>query len=426
MSLGNYLFWPVYCFVYILPYIVLAFYIMDVEKYRKQALWVLIGCALIFGSLKFWPYAINPEAPGIQEYWISSVAHAMGSFAILGVFAYTTDEFFPRLFVKIDIYCDVVSTIAYAIYVPVEKVIFNTFDIQVTAPDLEGASKFVDIWLAIPYVWTVVCMVILYLVLGKKIDWLLKKIPDVICTIIFLGTFCGFIVSMATFGQSIPGFDRAYGQWNSVVALNKFFIVVGCIMILAIVMFTYSNRRYVNNMRLETSMQYEYYRNVAAVHNEVRGLRHDIANHINAMSYARNVDEDRYEQKLIAKCEDIRNNLVAQRKWTEINSQVLSKRELYELNQYVREVANKYAGDVDAETFTVTNDGEYERISVSIRTKKGKAFALKRNQTYELIKTMIKQHGGRINWQKNSVGLLLNIIIPMPTEIIDESEKTNE
>lgn len=426
MSLGNYLFWPVYCFVYILPYFVLAFYVFDIKKYRKQAAWLFIGCALLFGSIEFLSYAPIATDFEIQNYWIHKIAHAMGTFVILGVFAYTTDEFFPRLFIKIDIYCDVVSTIAYAIYVQIEKMIFNTFDIQATAPDLEGASKLVDIWLAVPYVWNVVCMVILYLVLGKKVDWLVKKIPDAICTIIFLGTFCGFIVSMATFEQTIPGYDRAQGQWNSIVLFNKFFIVVGCIMILAIVMFAYNNRRYVSNMRLETSMQYEYYKNVAAVHNEVRSLRHDIANHINAMSYASNVGEEHYEQRLIAKCEDIRNNLAAQRKWAELNSQILSKRELYELDQYVREVANKSVGNMDAGTFAVTDDGEYEYISVNIPTNKGKVFALKRNQTYSLIKMMIKQRGGSINWQKNSEELLLNIIIPMPTDITDESEKTNE
>ena len=213
--------------------------------------------------------------------------HSMHTFILLTIIGVFGTGYFPRNFLSTEIYYDLLS----AIPIMPMFVITDLLQQRFLPP---GTERYIDC--PAGCVISVICGVIgflqifaLYYLLGKKINALLRKIPDSICLFLFLGSFAGFIIKQVLLLKT-----NTYYMDNPVTLhyVSTVSFTFNCALILAssliIILLSFTalqSRRLQYVQSLENSMLLSYYTNIAALHSSIRGMRHDLSNHLAAFSF---------------------------------------------------------------------------------------------------------------------------------------------
>lgn len=220
-------------------------------------------------------------------------------------------------------------------------------------------------------------------------------------------------------------------------------------------------------------MLLDYYNNVSSLHSSIRSMRHDLSNHLAALSFMRmgenaagpdrqtlmstsgvageseetggctppvipgdsNDSRDAYRRSLLDACSEIDRQIAAQTAWSQIDTDTLSSREKYEIHHYVTTVMQKHQIPASALCITTeTGDGSTEislRIdagpkdtsnlavspaaaadaATSHRPKPLRLPLLRHGTMFRLIKLIAQSHGGDAVWIKDRDGYALVVAI---------------
>lgn len=216
-------------------------------------------------------------------------------------------------------------------------------------------------------------------------------------------------------------------------------------------------------------MLLDYYNNVSSLHSSIRSMRHDLSNHLAALSFMSmgesaadpdrqtlmstsgvageseetggctppvipgdsNDSRDAYLRSLLDACSEIDGQIAAQTAWSQIDTDTLSSREKYEIHHYVTTVMQKHQIPASALCITTeTCDGSTEislRIdagpkdtsnlavppaaaadaATSHRPKPLRLPLLRHGTMFRLIKLIAQSHGGDAVWRKDRNGYAL-------------------
>ena len=265
----------------------LVFQCIGVKNRRKLCFWLIVIYTMIFRSATFVIETIPAYETSTTLQFAHMMIHAMHTFILLTIIGIFGTGYFPRNFISTEIYYDLLS----AIPIMPMFVITDLLQQRFLPPSTE---RYIDC--PAGCVISVICGVIgflqifaLYYLLGKKINALLRKIPDNICLFLFLGSFAGFIIK-----QTLLLKTNTYYMDNPVTLhyVSTVSFTFNCALILAsaliIILLTFTalqSRRLQYIQSLENSMLLSYYTNIASLHRSIRGMRHDLSNHLAALSF---------------------------------------------------------------------------------------------------------------------------------------------
>ncbi len=332
---------------------------------------------------------------------------------------------------------------------------------------------------------SVICMFIgllqvpaFYYLFGKKVNDLLRRIPDNVCLFLFLASFAGFVTKQIlllktnTYHIDNPAtlsyFKIATFDCNCALILAT----VAVIMLLVFTAFQSRRLQYIQS--LENRMLLDYYTNASSLHSSIRSLRHDLSNHLTALSFMENAADPcrqaltstsdvpaaaevsggctppddpgaAYRASLLGICDSISAQTAQQTAWQQIETDRLSSREKYEIYHYIMTVMQRHRIPASALSISIGAYGNVIEISCAIRSGAGTAptgagsiesgaysaknstglppvgaarqkplriLLLRHDMMFRLIKIIASSHGGSATWKRSGSIFSLSLTIP--------------
>ncbi len=415
------------------------------ERYRRPCFWLIIIYSMIFYIAEDVIYYLPEYVNSLPLQTAHSLIHAVNTFIMFGICGVCGSGYLPRNFIKAEIYYDLLSTIPVMPMFLVAGILKRIF-----LPP--GTTVYTDY--PAGYVITSVCTVIglfqviaLYYLCGRKIDMLLQKIPDKVCLIFFMLTFFAFVTKEAVLLKTGTYYyanspDITYMvKCTFLCAVALFYMTILFIIMLLLTTINYRRLQYLQS--LENSMLLGYYTSVSALHNSIRSLRHDLSNHLAALSFMENSapaasqaamdDADMpgssgaaasYRSSLLDICDEINAEMKKQISWQQIQTDLLSSREKYELYHCIMTVIKKHRlpesalcissaayGNVTEIRFAVREDTAPENEQTS-RSRPLHLLTLRHGMLFYMIKTIARAHNGHAVWKRNGSTFMLSLTLP--------------
>ncbi len=418
-------------FTYITVYTVFQeFLIMKLYKVnekRRQCAVIVFIYTVLFLTLEYHLGTIAIVSQAKSDILIYNICHMIYTFVTITVIGIYAEGFLPRNFIKIFLYYDVLTTLTYGLIIMnLMHLLFEPEQIQGSIYNIESLDQYpiiLENWIQLLLV-----LVITYAV-NKKVDMLIKKIPDKICIVILGVSFITYIVKITVSvlnAEFIAEIQEKYDRINmeSMISYAIFLVILMIGIGAAILMMSKSRKQYERIIIMETELQREYYRSVADISRNIRELKHDIANHIIVLTSSQNeirsVKNEEYRSHLVDICERINNNVEKQLAWRSIRSGELSDREKYEIFRYISDISTRYRtvlGKAKIENITCEKETSaagspiHTKISIEFRISKLKALLIKRSDMYILIKDIVEINKGNIKWNRENKNALLEIEI---------------
>ena len=415
-----------------------VFKCVGVKEHRKLCFWLIVIYTMIFDSATTTIEILPLYQTSSMLQAAHLMIHAVNTFILFTIVGVFGNGYLPRNYLLAEIYYDFLST------VPIMPMFVITDLLQQRFLPPGATDRYIEY--PAGCVISVICMLIgllqepvFYYLFGKKVNDLLRKIPDNVCLFLFLAAFVGFITKQVLLLKTNTYYI------NNPATLSYFRIATfdcNCALVLATVaviillVFTaFQNRRLQYIQSLENRMLLDYYTSVSSLHRSIRSLRHDLSNHLAALSFIASGENaadpcqqalmstsgipvaaempgasgtvDRsgcsdafkvpcasetsfseasevpggctppgdpgaaYRASLLGICDSISTQMRRQTAWQQIETDRLSSREKYEIYHYMMTVMDKHRIPASALSISIGAYGSVTEIAFSIRSGAG-------------------------------------------------------
>ncbi len=268
-----------------------VFKCVGVKEHRKLCFWLIVIYTMIFDSATTTIEILPLYQTSSMLQAAHLMIHAVNTFILFTIVGVFGNGYLPRNYLLAEIYYDFLST------VPIMPMFVVTDLLQQRFLPPGATDRYIEY--PAGCVISVICMFIgllqepaFYYLFGKKVNDLLRKIPDNVCLFLFLASFAGFVTKQILLLKTNTYYI------NNPATLSYFRIatfdcncslVLATIAVIILLVFTaFQNRRLQYIQSLENRMLLDYYTNVSSLHSSIRSLRHDLSNHLTALSFMEN------------------------------------------------------------------------------------------------------------------------------------------
>ncbi len=404
-------------------FVILKLY--KVNEKRKKCFIIIFIYTMFFLSLEYYIGIILSQNPNEINALVYNICHMIYTFVTIAVIGTFAEGFLPRNFIKLFLYYDVLTTLTYGLILSkIVPYIFEPEQISISIYEVDSLYQF-PVFLE-NYVQIILIMIITYVINGK-VDALIKKIPDKVCILVLAVAFGSYIFKIISYvmnPEMIYGGDQKYenSRLESVTAYVVFLLILIICIAAMIFLLIRSRRRYEKILMMEMALQDEYYKTVADISRSIREIKHDMSNHIIVLSSLKNDETDlhteEYKSHLLQQCDNIRSAIEEHLEWRKIKSEGLSDREKYEVFKYISEAAAKYESKepvIGIENLSMRGEEQHKdvristKVSVEFGISKLRAFLIRRNDKYMLVKNIVERNEGSIKWIINENNALMEI-----------------
>ena len=383
-----------------------VFKCVGVKEHRKLCFWLIVIYTMIFDSATTTIEILPLYQTSSMLQAAHLMIHAVNTFILFTIIGIFGNGYLPRNYLLAEIYYDFLST------VPIMPMFVVTELLQQRFLPPGATDRYIEY--PAGCVISVICMFIgllqepvFYYLFGKKVNDLLQKIPDNVCLFLFLASFVGVVTKQILLLKTNTYYI------NNPATLSYFRIatfdcncalVLATVAVIVLLVFTaFQNRRLQYIQSLENRMLLDYYTNVSSLHSSIRSLRHDLSNHLAALSFISSgesaADPCRqalmntsdasvatevsggctppddpgaaYRASLLAICDGISTQMTRQTAWQQIETDRLSSREKYEIYHYMMTVMDKHRIPASALSISIGAYGSVTEIAFAIRSGAG-------------------------------------------------------
>ena len=387
-----------------------VFKCVGVKEHRKLCFWLIVIYTMIFDSANYTIEILPLYQTSSMLQAAHMMIHAVNTFILFTIVGVFGNGYLPRNYILAEIYYDLLSTVPIMPMFIVAELLQRRF----LPPGTEIYTDY-----PAGCVISVICMFIgllqvpaFYYLFGKKVNDLLRRIPDNVCLFIFLASFVGFVTKQILLLKTnkyyidnpvtLSYFKTATFDCNCALILST------VIVIMLLVFTAFQSRRLQYIQSLENRMLLDYYTNASSLHSGIRSLRHDLSNHLAALSFMENAADPcrqalmstsggsdvsgtsgtggpaaaevsggtqppddpgaAYRASLLGICDSISTQMRRQTAWQQIETDRLSSREKYEIYHYIMTVIDKHRIPASALSISVGAYGSVTEIAFSIRS----------------------------------------------------------
>ena len=420
-----------------------VFKCVGVKEHRKFCFWLIVIYTMIFDSANYTIEILPLYQTSSMLQAAHMMIHAVNTFILFTIVGFFGNGYLPRNYLLAEIYTD------YPAGCMISVICMFIGLLQVPA---------------------------FYYLFGKKVNDLLRRIPDNVCLFIFLASFVGFVTKQILLLKTnkyyidnpvtLSYFKTATFDCNCALILSTVIVII------LLVFTAFQSRRLQYIQSLENRMLLDYYTNASSLHSGIRSLRHDLSNHLAALSFMENAADPcrqalmstsggsdvcgasdvsdasgtgspaaaevsggvqppddpgaAYRASLLGICDSISAQMRRQTAWQQIETDRLSSREKYEIYHYIMTVMDKHRIPASALSISVGAYGSVTEIAFSIRSDTMAAPAensnkrrkplhlllLRHDMMFRLIKIIAASHGGSATWKKTGGVFTLSLTIP--------------
>ena len=214
------------------------------------------------------------------------------TFIILAVIATCAEGYLPRNFIVVFLYCDLLTTIPFMPHHIIHDLLLRHYGLLSDQSIPGGYASPLPKTAANTIAWAVLLLTVILVcrLFNRYLIPALRRIPDIACLLFLLTSFVTSVIKSVILLKTDLYVHVTYatGRGDNGIATSNIALILMMLLIFIIVLMltaTVLRQQLTRIIDLENVMLLDYYNNVSSLHSSIRSMRHDLSNHLAALSF---------------------------------------------------------------------------------------------------------------------------------------------
>ena len=273
-------------------FLYISFRCIGITNHRKTAFILIAVTSLVFDSICTALMMLPSYNSSLSLQLADYMVYMFKTFIILAVIATCAEGYLPRNFIVVFLYCDLLTTIPFMPHHIIHDLLLRHYGL-LNDPSIPGGyASPLPKTAANTIAWAVLLLTVILVcrLFNRYLIPALRRIPDIACLLFLLTSFVTSVIKSVILLKTDLYVHVTYatGRGDNGIATSNIALILMMLLIFIIVLMltaTVLRQQLTHIIGLENDMLLDYYNNIASLHSSIRGMRHDLSNHLAALSF---------------------------------------------------------------------------------------------------------------------------------------------
>lgn len=273
-------------------FLYISFRCIGITNHRKTAFILIAVTSLVFDSICTALMMLPSYNSSLSLQLADYMVYMFKTFIILAVIATCAEGYLPRNFIVIFLYCDLLTTIPFMPHHIIHDLLLRHYGL-LNDPSIPGGyASPLPKTAANTIAWAVLLLTVILVcrLFNRYLIPALRRIPDIACLLFLLTSFVISVIKSVILLKTDLYVHVTYAtsRGDNGIATSNIALILMMLLIFIIVLMltaTVLRQQMTRIIDLENAMLLDYYNNVSSLHSSIRSMRHDLSNHLAALSF---------------------------------------------------------------------------------------------------------------------------------------------
>lgn len=273
-------------------FLYISFRCIGITNHRKTAFILIAVTSLVFDSICTALMMLPSYNSSLSLQLADYMVYMFKTFIILAVIATCAEGYLPRNFIVVFLYCDLLTTIPFMPHHIIHDLLLRHYGL-LNDPSIPGGyASPLPKTAANTIAWAVLLLTVILVcrLFNRYLIPALRRIPDIACLLFLLTSFVTSVIKSVILLKTDLYVHVTYatGRGDNGIATSNIALILMMLLIFIIVLMltaTVLRQQTARIIDLENAMLLDYYNNVSSLHSSIRSMRHDLSNHLAALSF---------------------------------------------------------------------------------------------------------------------------------------------
>ena len=273
-------------------FLYISFRCIGITNHRKTAFILIAVTSLVFDSICTALMMLPSYNSSLSLQLADYMVYMFKTFIILAVIATCAEGYLPRNFIVIFLYCDLLTTIPFMPHHIIHDLLLRHYGL-LNDPSIPGGyASPLPKTAANTIAWAVLLLTVILVcrLFNRYLIPALRRIPDIACLLFLLTSFVTSVIKSVILLKTDLYVHVTYATSrgdNGIATSNIALILMMMLIFIIVLMLTATVLRQQTTriIDLENATLLDYYDNVSSLHSSIRSMRHDLSNHLAALSF---------------------------------------------------------------------------------------------------------------------------------------------
>ena len=273
-------------------FLYISFRCIGITNHRKTAFILIAVTSLVFDSICTALMMLPSYNSSLSLQLADYMVYMFKTFIILAVIATCAEGYLPRNFIVVFLYCDLLTTIPFMPHHIIHDLLLRHYGL-LNDPSIPGGyASPLPKTAANTIAWAVLLLTVILVcrLFNRYLIPALRRIPDIACLLFLLTSFVTSVIKSVILLKTDLYVHVTYatGRGDNGIATSNIALILMMLLIFIIVLMltaTVLRQQMTRIIDLENAMLLDYYNNVSSLHSSIRSMRHDLSNHLAALSF---------------------------------------------------------------------------------------------------------------------------------------------
>lgn len=273
-------------------FLYISFRCIGITNHRKTAFILIAVTSLVFDSICTALMMLPSYNSSLSLQLADYMVYMFKTFIILAVIATCAEGYLPRNFIVVFLYCDLLTTIPFMPHHIIHDLLLRHYGL-LNDPSIPGGyASPLPKTAANTIAWAVLLLTVILVcrLFNRYLIPALRRIPDIACLLFLLTSFVTSVIKSVILLKTDLYVHVTYAtsRGDNGIATSNIALILMMLLIFIIVLMltaTVLRQQKTRIIDLENAMLLDYYNNVSSLHSSIRSMRHDLSNHLAALSF---------------------------------------------------------------------------------------------------------------------------------------------
>ena len=273
-------------------FLYISFRCIGITNHRKTAFILIAVTSLVFDSICTALMMLPSYNSSLSLQLADYMVYMFKTFIILAVIATCAEGYLPRNFIVVFLYCDLLTTIPFMPHHIIHDLLLRHYGLLSDQSIPGGYASPLPKTAANTIAWAVLLLTVILVcrLFNRYLIPALRKIPDIVCLLFLLTSFVTSVFKSVILLKTDLYVHVTYATSrgdNGIATSNIALILMMLLVFIIVLMLTATvlRQQLTRIIDLENVMLLDYYNNVSSLHSSIRSMRHDLSNHLAALSF---------------------------------------------------------------------------------------------------------------------------------------------
>ena len=273
-------------------FLYISFRCIGITNHRKTAFILIAVTSLVFDSICTALMMLPSYNSSLSLQLADYMVYMFKTFIILAVIATCAEGYLPRNFIVVFLYCDLLTTIPFMPHHIIHDLLLRHYGLLSDQSIPGGYASPLPKTAANTIAWAVLLLTVILVcrLFNRYRIPALRRIPDIACLLFLLTSFVTSVIKSVILLKTDLYVHVTYatGRGDNGIATSNIALILMMLLIFIIVLMltaTVLRQQLTRIIDLENVMLLDYYNNVSSLHSSIRSMRHDLSNHLAALSF---------------------------------------------------------------------------------------------------------------------------------------------